>query len=82
VDAIIKPEEDNHKDMRLWQKIGLIILFFGPLLSGILGRALKGRPIYNGEEFETLLCAGARAAQGETMYPPANAFSCAQYDTL
>ena len=76
------PPTPKAKDLRLWQKIGLIVLFFGPLLSGILGRALKGRPVYNGEEFETLLCAGARAAQGETMYPPAKAFSCAGYDTV
>lgn len=69
------------KDMKLWQKIGLILLFFGPLISGVLGRIIKGRPVYNGEEFETLLCAGARAADGETMYPAAKSFSCAQYDT-
>ena len=80
--AKITSENNTPKDMPLWQKISLIVLFFGPLLSGVLGRAFKGRPIYNGEEFETLLCAGARAAQGETMYPPGKAFSCAQYDTL
>lgn len=75
------PDQDN-KHMPFWKKIGLIVLFLGPLISGVLGRALKGRPVYNGEEFETLLCAGARAAQGDTMYPPAKAFSCAQYDTV
>ncbi len=74
--------DQDDKHMPLWKKIGLIVLFFGPLMSGVLGRALKGRPVYNGEEFETLLCAGARAAQGNTMYPPAKAFSCAQYDTV
>lgn len=65
----------------LWGTVGLAVLFFAPLLSGVIGRATKGREVYNGEEFETLLCAGAKGAAGESMYPPAKAFSCEQYDT-
>ncbi|MEZ5953016.1 MAG: hypothetical protein R3C13_01800 [Hyphomonas sp.] len=62
-------------------QVGIGLLFFLPLLSGVIGRAVKGRPVYNGLEFETLLCAGARAARGETRYPPAHAFSCPEYQT-
>ncbi len=56
---------------------GLIIFFFAlPLLSGVLGRVVRGRPVYNAIEFETLLCAGQRHAEGLSRYPPAEQFVC------
>ncbi len=62
-------------------QVGIGLLFFMPLLSGVIGRLVKGQPVYNGLEFETLLCAGARAARGETRYPVAHAFTCPEYQT-
>jgi hypothetical protein len=67
---------------RLWFSIGLGLLFFAPLLSGVIGRLINGRKVYNGKEFETLLCAGAKAADGQSMYPPAHDFSCEQFGTM
>jgi hypothetical protein len=54
----------------------LAVVCLAPLLSGAVGRLAKGRPVYNGEEFETVLCAGQRATEGLTRYPPADAFGC------
>jgi hypothetical protein len=54
----------------------LIFAFALPLLSGVVGRAIKGKQVYNGEEFETVLCAGDLASAAQSMYPPPDAFSC------
>lgn len=59
----------------------LSVIFFLPLLSGLIGRLAKGREIYNGKEYETLVCAGQRAGRGETMYPPAGQFDCPGLET-
>ena len=64
-----------------WTAPRLAFVFFLPLLSGVLGRLFKGRPVYNGLEFETLLCAGARGAEGITMYPGPKELTCEQYQT-
>lgn len=54
----------------------IFFVFSLPLLSGVLGRAFKHKPVYDGLEFETIVCAGQRGAEHITMYPAHDAFSC------
>ena len=56
------------------------IVFFLPLLSGVLGRWIQGKQIYSGLDFESILCGGARAAQGESRYAIHGEFGCEAYD--
>ncbi len=56
------------------------ILFFLPLASGVLGRWIQGKTIYSGLDFESILCGGARAAQGQSRYAVHGDFHCDAYD--
>ena len=64
-----------------WPHAGLLFLFALPLLSGVLGRLFKGKPIYHGKEFNLIICAGERGADGVTMYARHEDFSCPSVET-
>ncbi|MEM6535537.1 MAG: hypothetical protein AAF613_07850 [Pseudomonadota bacterium] len=55
---------------------GLFLVFCLPSLSGIIGRAAKGKEIVGAGDFEAVACAGERVADGRPLYPAYDDFAC------
>ena len=68
----------SKRQARLTASIGLF--FFLPLLSGVIGRWVKGKTVYSGLDFQSILCGGALAADGRSRYWLHGEFACEQYD--
>lgn len=67
-----------NRQARLTASIGLF--FFLPLLSGVIGHWVKGKAVYSGLDFQSILCGGALAADGKSRYWLHGEFSCEHYD--